>query len=340
MLKHRLALATGIPGFYSWLVRNRPLIITYHGLYEGPKRQGEYPPTFVHVRDFEEQIAYLTRNYHILTPDEFARSIAGGLPFARNAALVTFDDGYESFGRLAANVLEKHSVRAVVFLATKYVEDGAPFWFDLVWALMRAGEGSTPRHPVSEAGALVEDERPTTGSTLPALKSLSHKERELAIASLMRRFGERASKVGATRSFTALPVEAIRRLSDAGVEFGGHTHSHTIMSVMSVDECRHEVETNKAAIEGITGRPCRFFAYPNGGAGDFTAAHGGLLSKAGYLAAFSLTQRRTDPHRSPFAISRFHISPEDDLTSLQLRFSGAMVCARVLLNFAHPVSAI
>jgi len=125
-------------------------------------------------------------------------------------------------------------------------------------------------------------------------------------------------------AFYPMTCEQIKYLSDRGdIYFGGHTHSHTILSSAGVADAADEVIINKKRIEQVLNRPCVFFAYPNGKENDFNQNHKKILINAGYKAAFSLTQRRSMINDDPFDISRIHVAPEDTIKSLDFRFSGA-----------------
>ena len=60
------------------------------------------------------------RGYHFITMDEFRSFMEGGA-VARNAVLVTFDDGYKSFYYYAVPILVKHQVQAVNFIVTEFI---------------------------------------------------------------------------------------------------------------------------------------------------------------------------------------------------------------------------
>jgi peptidoglycan/xylan/chitin deacetylase (PgdA/CDA1 family) len=67
-----------------------------------------------------------------------------------------------------------------------------------------------------------------------------------------------------------LSYEAIGRMLASGiVEFGAHTHSHAILSRLSSEDRRGEIEKSVQAVTTLTGRPCEFFAYPNGDEQDY-----------------------------------------------------------------------
>jgi peptidoglycan/xylan/chitin deacetylase (PgdA/CDA1 family) len=53
-------------------------------------------------------------------------------------------------------------------------------------------------------------------------------------------------------------------LHEAGMELGSHSLSHPDLRRLSDDELVVELRDSKEAVEAITGKPCRLFAYPYG----------------------------------------------------------------------------
>jgi hypothetical protein len=104
---------------------------------------------------------------------------------------------------------------------------------------------------------------------------------------------------------------------------GGHTHNHTILTVLTDESAEWEILHNKNRLELLIQDRCEFFAYPNGGENDFGRKHQEILKKLKFIAGFSLTQRRSNILSEPMAISRIDVAPEDTVSSFALRCSGA-----------------
>ena len=114
----------------------------------------------------------------------------------------------------------------------------------------------------------------------------------------------------------------ICELAGKGVTFGGHSHTHTILSVMPYDMAHEDIRINKLRLESMTHRNVDLYAYPNGGEGDFENGHKRAIKNLGYKGAFSLTQRRSSVYSDPMDISRFNVAPEDTALSLTVRCTG------------------
>jgi peptidoglycan/xylan/chitin deacetylase (PgdA/CDA1 family) len=61
-----------------------------------------------------------------------------------------------------------------------------------------------------------------------------------------------------------LDEEGARKLQDAGMELGSHSMSHPDLRKLDDETLAEELSASKAAIERLTARPCRTFAYPFG----------------------------------------------------------------------------
>src|SRR5438045_3041258 len=108
------------------LRRPHPVILMYHrvadvrhdpwGLAVAPER-------------FDEQIAYLKQDRTPMSMEEFVQRLRNkNLP--ANAVAVTFDDGYRDNLVNAKPVLARYGVPATLFLATGFVDQDTPFWWD------------------------------------------------------------------------------------------------------------------------------------------------------------------------------------------------------------------
>lgn len=75
---------------------------------------------------FEQQVAWLARKgFHALDAAGFARFLAGE-PTPERSVLLTFDDGYLDNWVYAHPILQRYGMRAVLFVVTGQVHDGAP----------------------------------------------------------------------------------------------------------------------------------------------------------------------------------------------------------------------
>ena len=53
-MNYSLARALGVHAVFRMLNRSLPVVVAYHGVYDGPERT-DVPPTFIHIGRFKEQ---------------------------------------------------------------------------------------------------------------------------------------------------------------------------------------------------------------------------------------------------------------------------------------------
>lgn len=155
-------------------------------------------------------------------------------------------------------------------------------------------------HPLPDDGA----RRRASSSIAAALKYRPAEERERLATELARR----APHVPASAMMS--PAE-LRRLAEAGMEIGGHTHSHPILARIELEQARAEIAENARLLGEHAGRRPRLFAYPNGRPGrDYLPEHVALVRELGFEAAFSTAPGTAAAGYDRFEIPRF--TPWDD----------------------------
>lgn len=183
---------------------------------------------------------YLAAGYRFVAPDE----VIAGLPPDGKYALLTFDDGYFN-NRLALDVLERHDVPALFFVATNHVRDGKSFWWDVLYRELVA-QGATSRDVYHEA---------------MKLKSLRTDQIE---AILRSRFGpESLRPVGdIDRPFRPDELRAFAR--HPLVHLGNHTADHAILTNYTPDQIREQILQAQESLWEMAGVRSKVIAYPNG----------------------------------------------------------------------------
>lgn len=85
----------------------------------------------------------------------------------------------------------------------------------------------------------------------------------------------------------------VREAAAAGVEIGGHTHSHPQLDQLPDQELREELRRNKALLEEKAGRPVTTMAYPYGYSSARVRRE---VRKAGYWAACAVNNAIAGRH--------------------------------------------
>ncbi|OMF28107.1 hypothetical protein BK133_19010 [Paenibacillus sp. FSL H8-0548] len=109
-------------------------VLMYHDIAIAPESDG-----IIAVERFENQMRMLKEaGFQVINIDDYTSFLISNGSVPDNAVLISFDDGYESFYKLAYPILKKHGYAAVNFVIVSAVDDrkqpGTP---KLTWEQMR-----------------------------------------------------------------------------------------------------------------------------------------------------------------------------------------------------------
>ena len=261
--------------------QGRLCIVTYHRILPS---SDPLQPTEIDLAKFDWQMKLLADCFNVL-PLADAIDMVRQQRMPPRAVSISFDDGYRSTLELALPVLKKYNLPATVFTTTAYA-DGGNMWNDrIIEAVRRLPDGMVDLRLAGLRTYLLDDRnlRPDLFRQLSDdTKYLVPQARQDVIATLEKLAG------GAPTPDLMLSRSMIATLAREGIDIGGHTATHPILSTLDDDQAQHEIVANKTLLESLTGQPLRLFAYPNGKPGvDFNQRHVEMVRQAGYSAAFT-----------------------------------------------------
>ncbi len=276
-------------------VRGRPAfaVLTFH-------RVNDDGDPFFSARStaiFERQMAYVARAYRVLPLEDLVeRARRGGLP--RNALAITFDDGYRDNLTHAAPILAHHGLSATIFLATGFIGTAEVPWFDRVALAFK--KTSAPMYAAPWGKTL---DLSTADGRLSALAQTFDHFTRLSDDGMRRQMDRLLETLDATdqKGFKNLMLtwDDVHALRGLGFSIGAHTVNHPILSRVPPERAWKEILGSRTMIEAACGAPPRAFAYPNGGAEDFTETVKHLVREAGFTCAvttrFGLNTAATSP---------------------------------------------
>ncbi|MEX1198504.1 MAG: polysaccharide deacetylase family protein [Pseudohongiellaceae bacterium] len=302
--------------------RQRLSILIYHRVVKERDWMRPGEPT---QAEFAWQMQLLQRHFTVL-PLSRAVDMLRRNCLPPRAACVTFDDGYADNAIVALPVLQQYGIAATVFVAAGYL-NGGRMWNDTVIEFLRQYSG---------------DELDLSRAGLPAYPAESATLRRRAAYDIIRRCkylerGQREEVADCIAGGTAtlpdnlmLTTEQLLTLHRQGVEIGGHTFSHPILSRLHPEQAQDEIVRGKTELEGILDDPLRVFAYPNGRPGmDYNQEHVALVKEAGFEAAVTTSWGVASPRSDFFQMPRF--TPWDN--------SSIRFLLRMALNSRHVAKA-
>jgi peptidoglycan/xylan/chitin deacetylase (PgdA/CDA1 family) len=244
---------------------------------------------------FESHMAYLARSYRVLTIEELVERLPHGR-VPRNAIAITFDDGYRDNLTHAAPILARHGLPATVFLTTGLIATSEIAWFDRLALAFKRTSVSSIQAPWGDRIPLpdVATRLAALERTLDYLKRLPQDEFDRQLDALLTALAVNDPSWGKE---LMLDWHDVKALIGLGFGIGAHTVHHPILSRVSLERARREIEGSRAAIASACGASPRAFAYPNGQPEDYTGAVQRLVREAGFTCAlttrFGLNTRHT-----------------------------------------------
>ncbi|MBV9818799.1 MAG: polysaccharide deacetylase family protein [Solirubrobacterales bacterium] len=109
-------------------------------------------------------------------------------------------------------------------------------------------------------------------------------------------------------------------LAQAGVEIGGHTHSHPQLDVIPARRASEEIVGCKRTLESALGRRVRTFAYPHGYSSPNVRR---LVRAAGYDSACAVMNALANPAGDPFRIARLTVTATTTTSEIAGWIAGA-----------------
>lgn len=298
--------------------RGRLAVLMYHGVVDAPPGVADW--CFIGCEAFRAQVAYLKRHFRLLALSEASAALdEGGVDGP--AAVLTFDDGFRNNCDAALPVLREFDAPATVFLTTDLVGTADTVWFcRLLRALAR-----TRRTALDWGGARYDLSGPAPKAEASArlqalLKRLPKPWLDAALSKLCARLGvEPGEPVEEGSPYRMLDSGAVREMLRSGlVEFGAHTRTHAVLSLLPPEAQRREIEGSLGAVRRLTGRPCALFAYPNGGPSDYDAVTLRLLARAGVRLAATSIPGVNGTGTPRLELRRYPVGPEPDLAAFEL----------------------
>ncbi len=101
------------------MLHNSIPVVMYHHVSPADRELNVYPEIF------EDQLRTLSsRGWKTLSGEEFLYHMDNGKEMPKKCVLLTFDDGFADNYVYAYPLLKKHGMKAMLFIATDFIEDG------------------------------------------------------------------------------------------------------------------------------------------------------------------------------------------------------------------------
>jgi peptidoglycan/xylan/chitin deacetylase (PgdA/CDA1 family) len=317
LLLSRLLKRSGIFALLDALP-SRPgvLVVNHHRIGHASRTRFDRGVFSQTAEGLDDQVRFLRKRMPIIAGEELEALLTGKIPLKRTYAAITFDDGYLDNYTQAFPVLHAHAVPGIFFPVIQYIgTDSVPWWDEIAYLVRNTTRSS------------VEVTTPTP------LRLTIGTDRELAILQLLRHYkkpenqnGEQFLKELRESSGCVVPKpgrrflswEEARTMVAAGMEFGSHTCSHTVLSQQTPEEQRWELAESRRILENELGRRIHSLAYPVGSASAFTPETEQIAALSGFSLGFAFQGGFNRPGMvRAMHVQRLSPAPEPELFHAQ-----------------------
>jgi peptidoglycan/xylan/chitin deacetylase (PgdA/CDA1 family) len=260
-----------------------PLILMYHGIPRFSAGTGD-----VDAETFEAQIIWLKREHEIITPTRLRTEREG---FGRPKVLLTFDDGFRNNWNVAVPVLRRHGVPATFFISSRHSQPGEYLWFVYLRALRDHFKGHGFRFQ-GEYQRMSDGYRDKTVRRLLDIL-IALRPHPAAMYDVIKKdlppLEEFVNPQDIASKYAGMTAEQVRELaSDPLFSIGVHTVDHPLLSRCAREEAIRQVSECRAWLENISGKQCRWIAYPGG---DYNHEILNICREAGLLGGFAVNPK-------------------------------------------------
>jgi peptidoglycan/xylan/chitin deacetylase (PgdA/CDA1 family) len=231
---------------------------------------------------FARQMKHLERFYRVVSMPEVLEAVEKGRALPKRAVLVTFDDAHADFAEIAWPILKQLRLPATMFVPTAYSnQPERAFWWDRLYQAFAATTRAAIN--VSPLGHLpllpLDQKRRSLRAVQNHVTTLPHCEAMRLVDSLCAELGLNCAKGG-----SVLTWKQLRQLSSEGLTLGSHTRTHPLMTLITPEQMREEVQGSQEDLQREIGACLPIFCYPNGNHNDAVVR---VLREQGIRLAFT-----------------------------------------------------
>ncbi len=318
----------GLPRLILSLKKPQAIILLYHGV-SSQKGSGifNYRKKFISPSAFEQHLIYLKKNFDVVSLTELVETVATKKPFSRSLVAITFDDGYKNNFTEAYPILKKENVPATFFITTNFIEKNIPLPVDQIEYAINTTEQKNIT--LEQKGGKEHFTLDTIKNRLEAdktirskIKRLPPQQVDMIIDELIRKTGKNLADNLIGSGYEPMSWPDIQEMETNGMTFAAHTVSHPVLSNLSEEEARKEIQNSTATVKRNTKNPLRIFAYPNGGSNDFTPTTYRILKENTYEAALTTIPGTAEHTKNLFCLPRYTIDGANELYRFKIIVSG------------------
>jgi peptidoglycan/xylan/chitin deacetylase (PgdA/CDA1 family) len=283
--KRIVASSPGLLRLLNRISGNQPKVFVYHRF----SPSGVSIPHRVDAETLAWQLDVMRRDFEIISFEECIDRYLKTDIWPRGCVILTIDDGYRDMYEHAWHELRKRNLPATFFVTTGFVNDNLWLWPDRLEYVLRNAQPS--KYSIEMGGKEIAINLETHGSIAGIWKvfsdyciSVNDKLRISFIDTIEKTLAVTRPSVPPPE-YSPVSWSQLREMQADGIEIGGHTVTHPILSKLDIDSLDGEVSVCRQILQEGLSAPIQTFCYPNSGPGDINEDVLSAVFRAGYKGA-------------------------------------------------------
>ena len=238
--------------------------VTQHSRYQIRNYTGKH----IQEAKFDGLLKELTHKGHALSMDEVIEHHQTQKTYPPNSFSITFDDGFENNASVALPLLEKYNVPALIYITTGWTEVNGMSWTDRLEYCLEHCEDKYFKLPWHEAPLSAS----TKSDKIILMNDIRYhvkRHANLDIETFIEDFYQQADidlmKFSNDPLDLKLTWQQLKELHfHPLITIGGHTHSHRVMSFLSDEDLKHEINLSLELLQKNSSISTHHYSYPEG----------------------------------------------------------------------------
>jgi len=291
-------------------LRNKLIILNYHRIHpSGPQFRTAFDDGVYTVDEdeFARQIKWLKHNTLILSEKDLIgqHGKSGFLPPSTSTpcVVITFDDGYRDNYTVAFPILKYFEAPAILFVTTQMINTRQLSWWDIIAYLIK--HSRKPFIAFDGQKFFLPDQKQDAIMFFQQRMKQEQYEQTKYLLSELSEACDVALPDSALQDREILTWEEIREMARHQIAIGSHTHTHRVLSTISLSSQKEEMILSKLIIEENIGSPVLTISYPVGEPRFITPETSEFAAASGYLLGFTTNTGVNDwKNIQPYKIKR------------------------------------
>lgn len=280
-------------------------ILMYHNF----TQSSELRRDAVDVNALREQLSFLRRNFNVVPLTNIVEHLIRGEGVKPFTVALTIDDGHRNSYEVLFPLLREFKIPATLFVVTSFIDGEDWIWTDKVLWL-------------STQSKLPELAPDVIGGQFARLNRLRPEDRNTWIEEAAKRARHSIPKIPPKR-YSPCSWDELDEMADSGLlEIGSHSVGHPVFATISAGESWDELTNSRIQIEKRLGRSPVSFCFPNGKAGDYSAAQLSQVKEVGYKCAVTAEFGMVTNRSNLYELPRIGVSGYSDILSFSKELEG------------------